>query len=68
MLRFCSLGSGSSGNATLVEGLPFDGRGPTRLLIDCGLGPRQLAARMALRGPSPGDLDMPCSLPTLNNT
>lgn len=57
MLRFCSLGSGSSGNATLVEGLPSDGRSPTRLLIDCGLGPRQLAARMALRGLSPGDLD-----------
>ena len=57
MLRFCSLGSGSSGNATLVEGRPPDGRRPTRLLIDCGLGLRQLAARLAVRGLSPGDID-----------
>ncbi len=57
MLRFCSLGSGSSGNATLVEGLSADGGRPTRLLIDCGLGPRQLAARLALRGLAPTDLD-----------
>lgn len=57
MLRFCSLGSGSSGNATLIEALPLDGRSPTRILIDCGLGPRQLTARLALRDLSPGDLD-----------
>jgi phosphoribosyl 1,2-cyclic phosphodiesterase len=39
-LRFTVLASGSAGNATLVEG---DGLG---LLIDCGLGPRQLAERL----------------------
>ncbi len=57
MLRFCSLGSGSSGNATLVEALPPDGGRRTRLLVDCGLGPRQLATRLARRGLSPADLD-----------
>jgi phosphoribosyl 1,2-cyclic phosphodiesterase len=39
-LRFSVLASGSGGNATLVE---CDGFG---LLIDAGLGPRQLAARL----------------------
>ena len=57
MLRFCSLGSGSSGNATVVEGRPSDGSRPTRVLVDCGLGPRLLAARLAVRGLSPNDLD-----------
>ncbi|HEY6086469.1 MAG TPA: MBL fold metallo-hydrolase [Burkholderiaceae bacterium] len=58
MLRFTSLGSGSSGNATLVESLSSDeGRCPTRVLIDCGLAPRQLAARLALRGLLVADID-----------
>ena len=35
MLRFRSLASGSSGNATLIEA--HDGLHPTRVLIDCGL-------------------------------
>jgi phosphoribosyl 1,2-cyclic phosphodiesterase len=39
-LRFRVLGSGSTGNATLVEG---DG---TRILVDAGLGPRSLAERL----------------------
>ena len=34
MLRFCSLGSGSSGNATLVEA--SSGITTTRMLVDCG--------------------------------
>lgn len=55
MLRFCSLASGSSGNATLVEA--FDGLHRTRLLIDCGLGQRQLGARLAQAGLSAADLD-----------
>jgi phosphoribosyl 1,2-cyclic phosphodiesterase len=38
--RFLVLGSGSSGNATLVEGAG------TRVLIDAGLGPRSLAERL----------------------
>jgi phosphoribosyl 1,2-cyclic phosphodiesterase len=41
LLRFASLGSGSRGNALVVEA------GATRLLVDCGFGPRQLAQRLA---------------------
>ncbi len=47
MLRFKSLGSGSTGNATLIE---VTGPKPTRLLVDCGLGLRQLSARLAEAG------------------
>ena len=57
MLRFTSLGSGSSGNATVVEARPHDGLRPTRLLVDCGLPPRQLAARLAARGLALADID-----------
>ncbi len=45
-LRFTVLASGSGGNASLVEA---DGFG---LLIDVGLGPRQLAARLTAAGSS----------------
>lgn len=48
MIRFKSLGSGSSGNAMVVQG-----RGDTQLthlLIDCGLGIRQLDARLGQAG------------------
>lgn len=41
MIRFASLGSGSKGNALLVES------GATRVLLDCGFGPRELARRLA---------------------
>ncbi|MDB5870096.1 MAG: beta-lactamase domain protein [Polaromonas sp.] len=47
MLRFKSLGSGSAGNSTLVEAC---GLVPFRLLIDCGLGIRQLAHRLGEAG------------------
>ncbi len=47
MLRFRSLGSGSTGNATLVES---GGPSPFRLLVDCGLGIRQLQARLGEAG------------------
>ena len=57
MLRFTSLGSGSSGNATLVEAQPQDGERCTRVLVDCGLAPRQLASRLALRGLLVADID-----------
>ena len=57
MLRFTSLGSGSSGNATLVEAKARDGARPTRLLVDCGLPPRQLALRLAARGLVVEDID-----------
>ncbi|MET0312021.1 MAG: MBL fold metallo-hydrolase [Burkholderiaceae bacterium] len=48
MLRFRSLGSGSSGNATVVEATC--GEQVTRILVDCGLGIRQLDARLAQAG------------------
>ncbi len=54
-MRFCSLGSGSSGNATLVEA--HDGTRTTRVLVDCGLSLRELTTRMAARGCTPADLD-----------
>jgi phosphoribosyl 1,2-cyclic phosphodiesterase len=50
-LRFRVLGSGSGGNATLVEG------GGARVLLDAGLGPRQLAERLQSAGVDPGALD-----------
>lgn len=49
-LRFRVLGSGSDGNATLVEG------GGVRVLLDAGLGPRQLAERLASAGVDPASL------------
>jgi phosphoribosyl 1,2-cyclic phosphodiesterase len=54
-LRFCSLGSGSSGNATLVE--VRRGAHVQRLLVDCGLSLRELNRRLALRGCSANDID-----------
>lgn len=53
-MRFCSLGSGSGGNATVVEA----GRGPTarRLLIDAGYSLRELESRLARAGLQPSDL------------
>ncbi|PUE60459.1 MBL fold metallo-hydrolase [Limnohabitans curvus] len=55
MLRFKSLGSGSSGNATLVEAQ--SGAHTTRLLIDCGLRLRDLEARLIEAGTCAEDLD-----------
>lgn len=43
-MRYCSLGSGSRGNATLVE------YGDTRLLIDCGFSLRATEQRLAQAG------------------
>ena len=54
MLRFKSLGSGSSGNATVIEA---GGLVPFRLLVDCGLGIRVLAQRLAEAGLGLDDLD-----------
>lgn len=54
MLRFRSLGSGSSGNVTLVEA---SGIFAFRLLIDCGLGIRQLATRLGEAGLQTQDID-----------
>jgi phosphoribosyl 1,2-cyclic phosphodiesterase len=55
MLRFRSLGSGSTGNATLVEAT--SGGRTSRLLIDCGFGLRQLDARLARAGLAASDID-----------
>ena len=58
MLRFTSLGSGSSGNATLIEAIATgEGARATRVLIDCGLPLRHLAARLAARGLLATDID-----------
>jgi phosphoribosyl 1,2-cyclic phosphodiesterase len=57
VLRFSSLASGSSGNATLVEAWHDGDERPTRLLVDCGLGPRRLASALAVRGCAPRELD-----------
>jgi phosphoribosyl 1,2-cyclic phosphodiesterase len=50
-MRFASLGSGSRGNALVVE------VGGTRILLDCGFGPRNLATRLARLGLVPDELD-----------
>jgi phosphoribosyl 1,2-cyclic phosphodiesterase len=50
-VRFASLGSGSRGNALLVEA------GSTRLLIDAGFGPREMARRLGRLGLAAADID-----------
>ena len=50
MLRFKNLGSGSSGNATLVEAT---GSSTVRVLVDCGLGLKHLTYRLAQAGVQP---------------
>ena len=54
-MRFRSLGSGSTGNATLVEA----GNGPrrTRVLVDCGFTMRELQMRLGVAGLQPADID-----------
>jgi phosphoribosyl 1,2-cyclic phosphodiesterase len=54
-MRFCSLGSGSAGNATLVE--VTSGATTSRLLIDCGFSLRELQARLARIDLGCDDLD-----------
>lgn len=54
MIRFTSLGSGSEGNALLIEA---GGPRGTRLMIDCGLPVRQALARIEARGIDPKGLD-----------
>ena len=49
-MRFASIGSGSEGNGLLVEA------GSTRILIDCGFGVRDTAARLARIGVEPSSL------------
>ncbi|MDH3319442.1 MAG: MBL fold metallo-hydrolase [Betaproteobacteria bacterium] len=49
-MRFASLASGSKGNCLVAEA------GASRVLIDCGLSPRETAKRLARLGLAPGDL------------
>jgi len=51
VIRFASLGSGSKGNALLVQS------GKTRVLIDCGFGLRALSERLARFGVVVDQLD-----------
>ena len=54
-MRFCSLGSGSAGNATVVEA---DGRaGTSRVLIDCGFSLKEAEFRLERAGLAPAALD-----------
>jgi phosphoribosyl 1,2-cyclic phosphodiesterase len=55
MLRFRCLGSGSEGNALVLESR--DGLLVTRVLVDNGFSPRQLAARLARAGLALDDID-----------
>jgi phosphoribosyl 1,2-cyclic phosphodiesterase len=54
-MRFCSLGSGSGGNATVAE--TRSGTRTSRVLIDCGFSARELEARLARAGLRTEDLD-----------
>src|ERR1700738_3111287 len=53
IMRVTSLGSGSSGNALLVEAGP---RGRTKLLVDAGLSSRILIERLRQAGTHPNQL------------
>ncbi|MBN9430065.1 MAG: MBL fold metallo-hydrolase [Burkholderiales bacterium] len=54
-MRFASLGSGSEGNALLVESR--DGARTARLMIDCGFGRREIERRLHGAGCAPEQLD-----------
>ena len=56
MMRICSLGSGSTGNATLIEG--HGGLTITRVLVDCGFSLRELERRLALKDLSTVTFDL----------
>ena len=49
-LRFASIGSGSKGNCLVAEA------GATRILLDCGLSPRETERRLARIGLAPADI------------
>lgn len=49
-LRFAALGSGSKGNCLVVES------GDTRVLLDCGLTPKETARRLGRLGLAPTDV------------
>ena len=55
MIRFKNLGSGSTGNATVIEA--GDGIHTKRLLVDCGLGIKQLDFRLNQAGLQADEID-----------
>lgn len=50
-MKLCVLGSGSRGNAVLIQS------GKTRILIDAGFGPRTIAKRLLSVGVSPSSIE-----------
>ncbi len=50
-MRFAALASGSRGNALIVES------GGTRVMLDCGLAPRETERRLARLALAPADID-----------
>lgn len=54
-MRFASLGSGSEGNALLVESV--SGTTTTRVLLDCGFSAKEVERRLARLGIQPDQLD-----------
>lgn len=54
-MRFASLGSGSEGNALLIESV--DGARTTRVLVDCGFGRREAERRLRAAGCEAGELE-----------
>ncbi len=54
-MRFCSLGSGSGGNATLIEA--SQGITETLLMVDCGFSQRELTRRLERAGRRPDQVD-----------
>ncbi len=54
-MRFRNLGSGSGGNATLVEA--SQGITTTRILVDAGFSERELLRRLAIAGHGAADID-----------
>jgi phosphoribosyl 1,2-cyclic phosphodiesterase len=54
-MRFCSLGSGSGGNALVVEAR--SGTTVSRVLVDCGFSQRELGSRLGRHGLAAADLD-----------
>lgn len=54
-MRFKNLGSGSTGNGTLIESTSSAGSS-TRVLVDCGFGLKHLERRLAEAGLQPADI------------
>ena len=50
-MRFASLGSGSRGNALIVEA------GDTRVLVDCGFSTKAVVARLSRLSIDPAEID-----------